>query len=372
MREAREAADAASAVEDRRAERRAGRREQRARRAAVEADRRERPRLVSRGRRGRASPVARRSRSKARVRVGSRRARARQVGSRSPVARARQRRPGVVLAQIEEAEARASRRSREARRSPERPRPQPLGLRAGAHRHALGVEPLVRGTSDDPSTVHKDIADVARLRTRRRGVRRHRLRARRAHRRGARRRGRRVFPARFDPIAPSTPRARAPSMVASRKARRAVTDPTPERTLARSAAWRSSRHGSRLLLQGGPSAPRASRTPRRSSIAIGAIPEPSLRLALGQWTTRVPARASPRASASRSCTPCASTARGPETPQRARTATSSSPKLRRTSARSSRCSAAWVWTISPASRARSTAPRTSRSLQLSKKRGAHA
>ena len=141
-------------------------------------------------------------------------------------------------------------------------------------------------------------------RTRRRAARRRPRPAPRARRRAGRRRGPPACPTSSDPVTASSESARAPSIVASLSARRAGSVVTPVRTFARSAACRSSVHGSMLLLHGAPSAPSASCTPSASSSATRAMPEPSFRFALGQCTIARPvARDHVRASSTRELHP---------------------------------------------------------------------
>src|SRR5207237_1355723 len=68
------------------------------------------------------------------------------------------------------------------------------------------------------------------------------------------------------------------------------------------------------LLQGAPSAPSETETPRSSISATGATPEPSFKFEEGQCAACVPVLASKSISRSLTWTQCASTTCGPVTP----------------------------------------------------------
>ena len=142
--------------------------------------------------------------------------------------------------------------------------------------------------------------------------------------------------------------------------------------------WRGARHGEARSTRRGCCCrgrrrrrARAAR-PCASSSATRAMPEPSFRFALGQWTIAVPSPARLPRLVDVELHAVREDRSRPGTPHRRSTATSSSPSASAHGLALAGCSAACVCTISPRAAARSTRPRTSSSLHDRMNRGAHA
>ena len=102
------------------------------------------------------------------------------------------------------------------------------------------------------------------------------------------------LPGSSEPSSAARPRQRAPWIVPSASAARALSARGPPAARAISSAWRSSSRSSPASLEAAPSTPRPTGAPAPTSAATGAIPAPSRALELGQCATPVPGRAEAR------------------------------------------------------------------------------
>ncbi len=120
------------------------------------------------------------------------------------------------------------------------------------------------------------------------------------------------LPGSSEPSSSSRPRQRAPSIVPSASAARAVSAAGPPRRRATSSASRTSAASSPASLDAAPSTPRPTGAPAAVSAATGAMPAPRRAFELGQCATPVPVAPNRATSASLRCTQCASHTSSPE------------------------------------------------------------
>ena len=180
------------------------------------------------------------------------------------------------------------------------------------------------------------------------------------------------LPGSSEPISASRPRQRAPWMVPSVSASRAVSACGPPAARAISSDWRSSPASSPASFDAGPSTPRPTGAPAAVSAATGAMPAPSRALEDGQWATPVPVSPKRRTSRSSRCTQWASHTSSPSQPSSSRYSTGRTPNSSRQNASSSSVSAMWVCSRTPRSRAKAAVSAISSLVTLNGEHGARA